>query len=85
MEEKERVALLLFQAKEEHSMLASQELCPTPPPLAPSERERLYSQAAYVIRIKAVTVLYFFFCRVLGGSSSNLVESLSQVVLLLLL
>ena len=85
MEEKERLALLLCQAKGEHSLLASQELCPTTPPLHPPPVSREYSQAEYVIRIKVVTVLYFFFCRVLGGSSSNLDESLSQVVLLLLL
>ena len=41
MEEKERVALLLCQAKEEHSMLASQELCPTAPPPAPSEQGKV--------------------------------------------
>ena len=63
MEEKERIALLLCQAEEEHSRLVPQELCPH----SLVSRETLYSQTGVSHRIKAITVLYSFFCKVQRG------------------
>ena len=56
MEEKERVALFLCQAKREHSRLAPQELCPPPWGIGRGLIVGACGQG-YAIRIKAVTVL----------------------------
>ena len=64
MGEKEKVALLLWQAKGEHSRLTPQDLYPSPWWV----RKSYIVKQEYVIRIKAVTVLHSsFFCQVSNG------------------
>ena len=65
MEEKERVASLLCQAKGEHSRLGPQELCPAPPSVVP--REKLHSQAEVYDKDQGSNSLAFFFCQVSKG------------------
>ena len=62
IDEKERMALLLCQAKWGHDRLMPQDCAPLP-----VSRERLNSQAGYTIRIKAVTVLHSSFHKVSEG------------------
>ena len=59
MEEKERVVLLLCQAKGEHSRLGPQELCPAPPSVV--TREKLHSQAEVYDKDQGSNSLAFFF------------------------
>ena len=63
MEKKERVALLLCQAKEEHSRLTTQEL------LFPSSvsRERLYSQAGVCDKAQGSNSFEFFLLQLQKG------------------
>ena len=69
MEEKERVALFLCQAKGEHSRLVLQELCSPRWGIGRGYIVRGGGQR-YVIRIKAATVLHSsFFCKVSKGWS----------------
>ena len=55
MEEKERVALFLCQAKGEHSRLAPHELCPC----LPGNRKRLCSQAGVCDKEQCSNSLFF--------------------------